>query len=205
MGQMRFFSPDPSKLTARSVDRAYLAGMEGIPWCSRNILHQQHLILERPLSESGNLLVPWQVEKYGEVVLSTASLMETNHSYHLPLELARGTLNRLRALAAEASTQGWTIESPWDSQFVAASRTFVEAMTIQDKPRQAAQLAEKSLSLSLPLIDAMTVAQSRQLLATRRQTSPRLPTLLAGSLESSPPSPGCSEAFVHAFHALANH
>jgi hypothetical protein len=203
MGQMRFFSPDPNKLTAVAVDRAYLAGIEGIPWSSRNILHQQHLILERPLQESGNLFILWAVDGYGEFVLSTASLMESEKSYHLPIELARGTLNRLRALAAEAPVQGWSVPGPLEEKVGAACRAFVEAVTLQDKPKQAAVLAETSLSLALPAIDDLTLAQAEYGLGVRSQSSPRLPTLIAGALDTSPTGTECEEGYVRAFNSAA--
>jgi hypothetical protein len=204
MGQMRFFSPDPQKLTAGTAERAYLAGMEGIPWQSRNVLQRQHLTLERPLRESGNLFIPWQVEHYGEVVLSTASLMESDIAYHLPLELARGTLNRLRALVSESPPEGWSIPEKWRERMAAGSQAFVEAMTSQAKPLHAARYAERCLSLCVPVIDALTVAQAKFLLLARRQAgSPKLSTVLAGALDSLPPSQECEKTFVQAFNSAA--
>ena len=36
MGQMRFYAPMPDKLLPHAVDLAYVAGLEAIPWYSRN-------------------------------------------------------------------------------------------------------------------------------------------------------------------------
>ena len=54
------------------------------------------LSIERDVRESGNLYFPWLVKSQGELTLCTASLMERDRPYHLTVELARGTLNRLR-------------------------------------------------------------------------------------------------------------
>ena len=73
---------------------AYLAGLEGIPWrggCRWNPSSTgegpSELAVERDVSESGSLYAPWCVEGYGELVLSTASLMERTRPYQLPIEL----------------------------------------------------------------------------------------------------------------------
>jgi hypothetical protein len=203
MGQMRFFSPDPSKLTSLTVDRAYLAGIDGIPWYSRNLCHQRQLILERPVRESGNLFIPWAVEGYGEVMLSTASLMECEKAYHLPIELARGSLNRLRALAAEAPGQGWLVPAELEANLAAASRAFIEAVTVQPQPELAAAHAEKSMAIAIPAIDALTLAQAEHLLSCRHQTTPRLSTLMAGAIDVHPSSPECEEELVRAFNSAA--
>ncbi len=38
MGQMRFYAPTPEKLLPHAVELAYVAGLEAIPWYSRNSL-----------------------------------------------------------------------------------------------------------------------------------------------------------------------
>jgi hypothetical protein len=107
MGQMRFLVPRPEQISELAVQCAYLAGMEGIPWRSVNRCEGDLLIIERELNESGCLFIPWDEENHGRLVLSTATLMERDQPYNLPVELARGTINRLRHQASEWQAMIW--------------------------------------------------------------------------------------------------
>src|SRR6185436_1729714 len=89
MGQMRFLAPRCEQVPEGAVDRAYLAGMEGIPWRSRNswttndtAMGAAEFVVQRDVNDSGNLYLPWCVNGHGELVLSTASLMERAKPYH---------------------------------------------------------------------------------------------------------------------------
>ena len=97
MGQMRFLVPRPERISEALLQRAYLAGMDCIPWLSETHWDGSELIVVREIRESGNLYVPWPVVGQGELILCTASLMERKQPYHLPVELARG-LKQLQAL-----------------------------------------------------------------------------------------------------------
>ncbi len=93
MGQLRFHAPSPEKLLPHAAELAYLAGLEAIPWRSHNQLADGILTLERSISESGNLYIPWNIPRIGQRVLSTCTLMERERPYTLVTELARGTLH----------------------------------------------------------------------------------------------------------------
>ena len=57
------------------------------------------LIVDRDESESATLTIPWVTGDGTELALTTGTLVERRHPYLLSLELARGTLNRLRTYA----------------------------------------------------------------------------------------------------------
>ena len=67
------------------------------------------LSLERDVSESGSVTVPWYVEGHGLLALSTSTLVERWDPYHLPLELARGTLNAFRTQLYEWQSIGLAV------------------------------------------------------------------------------------------------
>ena len=71
MGQMRFYAPAPETLLPHAVAQAYLAGIESIPWRSRNRWTDGVLCIERDesISESGTLHIPWDVPGLGQRVL----------------------------------------------------------------------------------------------------------------------------------------
>ena len=95
MGLIRFLVPRRDRILPKAIERAYIVGMDEVPWSSRIVASDDGLIVDRPVGESGCFHIPWPVEGYGETVLSTASLMERSEPYLLELELARGTLNRI--------------------------------------------------------------------------------------------------------------
>ena len=64
------------------------------------------MTIERDTRESGYLYFPWKVAGRGLVQLCSGSLMERAKPYNLPVELARGTLNRLRNQASAWQTAG---------------------------------------------------------------------------------------------------
>lgn len=186
MGQMRFSMPRSEQLSAAAVDRAYLAGMEGIPWRSRNLVQQQQLLIERSLHESGNLYIPWNVREHGEVVLSTASLMEGPRVYQLPLELARGTLTRLRNFAAEVQQAGLVIPEQIQAQIDQAHQQFIRCATTQNDPAGSAELADRVLEVCLKSMEQLAQHCAQQTLDARRRPGPPLHTLLAVELSRTP-------------------
>ena len=139
------------------IERAYIAGP------GRNSLAEPHalgpttsLVVERAESDSGNFFIPCAIEGHGELMLSTASLMERDEPYHLQVELARGTINRLRnqigtwevvghdraARPVRAAGRGAMSISSW-------------AATRQDEPEAAAERAAPAIGLALDAIDAV--------------------------------------------------
>src|SRR4051812_44924447 len=105
---MQFLIPDPKCLTPFAAERAYLAGAEGTPWECRVSLAENILTVQRGARESGLLFIPWETAD-GLVTLSSSTLMERPRPYHLSVELARGTLTRLRNQAAMWELAGMTI------------------------------------------------------------------------------------------------
>lgn len=184
MGQMRFHAPQPERVPKEAVHRAYLAGLEGIPWFSHNTWQNGQLILERDITESGALHIPWNVANHGQFVLSTASLMERARPYHLPVELARGTLNRLRNQAANWQGAGLQISPEAEQLIRKAVRSFVRAATQQAEPVSAALAAEEALTFGMDAIERLCDDYSCKVLELRHRQAPRFPTLMAANLGS---------------------
>jgi len=92
MGQMRFIVSPPQCITEEVLRFTYLSGMDRTPWVVHAEADEGELVLERDVSDSGSVTVPWHVEGHGQLALSTGTLVERWEPYHLPLELARGTI-----------------------------------------------------------------------------------------------------------------
>ncbi len=136
MGQMRFHAATPSFVLPHAVAQAYIAGIEGIPWHSRNRWSEGTLCLERAVSESGNLYIPWEVPGHGQLVLCSCTLMERAEPYCLATELARGTLHRARALVAELESQQVAMPARVREQIQQAVAKFIRATTLAASARR---------------------------------------------------------------------
>jgi hypothetical protein len=185
MGQIRLLVPLPEQLPERAVERGYLAGIEGIPWRSRNAWTRKsgreagEFVIDRDVVDSGNLYIPWNVPGRGELTLSTASLMERPEPYHLPLEIARGTVNRLRNQAAEWMLMGLALNADYHTGSRQLSELFGQAATCGSDVQRAATLSMEAIQLALRCMDQLLAAFSDQATSARLSTSPSLPTFLA--------------------------
>src|ERR1700756_3822418 len=97
MGLTRFMVPRRENLPPQAAELAYQSGLDDIPWLTHVTEEENGLVVERAVSESGSLHILWNVAGRGQVVLATATLIEREEPYNLSVELARGTVNRLKA------------------------------------------------------------------------------------------------------------
>jgi hypothetical protein len=209
MGQIRFFAPSHDRLPRDSLDRAYLAGMEGIPWLSANSWEhdedssQVTFVVERGVEESGNLFIPWYVDGYGELMLATASLRETDVAYNLPLELARGILNRVRNQIAEWQTVGLVVPDDLAKRVETASGAFIDAVIAAPDAEKTAEAADRAIQFGLETSDALCEEYTKQTLAGRHQDNERLATLLGIGLGNQMPPESEQQLCASAFNTAA--
>lgn len=182
MGVMRFTVPDPNCLSEEAISRAYVMGLDCIPTPSEKRLEYDQLIIEREIDESGNLHIPWDVDGFGQLLLSTASLMERDQPYLLPLELARGTVNRMRSKAEIWRMSGLDFPQDFEGRIREIYSAFSHAALAQKDPEDASHKAQACLrSASQMVVDLGTEYASR-ILRLRHEESPHLHTLLIGKL-----------------------
>ncbi|MBM4004990.1 MAG: hypothetical protein FJ295_17160 [Planctomycetes bacterium] len=182
MGQMRFTAPHPERITPFVLQRAYIAGIDSIPWLSTTDWDGSTLTVSREIRESGNLHIPWPVAGHGELMLSTASLMERRSPYLLPLELARGTLNRIRNQCAYWQFHGLNLTETSNHQLNLAAQEFAIAATAQADVHRAAEAAERALTFSLDAVRMLVDEFTSQFFAARAQQGPQTSKLLAGNI-----------------------
>jgi len=186
MGQLRFVIPRPERIAHDAPGRAYFAGPEGIPWESRTFYHDGLLTLERDTRESGNLHFPWNVPGHGEWMLSSASLMERAKPYNLPVELARGTINRLRNQSYLWQSAGMQLSEPFLAELKQAIVEFGKAASSQAVPAQASDYANVALTHAFTALRRLGRDYTDQVLAIRRGSGNPLSTLLGARIESVP-------------------
>lgn len=199
MGQMRFVIPRPERVVAGAAAQACLAGNEGTPWECQTTLEYDAMLIERETRESGYLYFPWYVADRGLVVLVSGSLMERPRAYNLPVELARGTINRLRNQSSTWQVAGMVIPAEFNDLLRQANGHFALAATGQDRPTAAADHADEAIRLGLLAADILGRDYAQQVLTIRRTQQSPLGTLLAARLQA-PLSEKQLERFTAAFN-----
>ncbi|NQU20226.1 MAG: endo-1,4-beta-xylanase [Candidatus Nealsonbacteria bacterium] len=181
MGLMRFIVTPPERLTDEMVGHAYLSGIDRLAWQVRARADGDQLVLERSVSDTGNLHVPWEVEGHGRPTLSTACLNEEFGPHHLPLELARGTVGQLRNQLAEWRVAGLDVAKKITEKEAEATALLGRAATSQDR-RVSGDLAQQALRAALDAADLLTATYADQAAAVRLRGGAKLPTVLGGDL-----------------------
>jgi len=201
MGSMRFVHPSGC-LPRESVEQAYLAGYDRIPWRVRVRQEADELLVERENCDSGNLYVPWDVNGYGQITLATASLMERPEPYSLPIELARGKLSQLRNQTAEWELIGVEIPAKVREITSEALRRFGEATCSQQGEEAACEAAADTLRLALDAGHVLAEAYASQVLATRRETQPEgVDSFVGAGLGATLLDENTSARFLETFNA----
>ena len=182
MGVIRFQLPERKSAPESMLDRTYMAGTDGVPWPCQTHLEGDLLVLSRDIQESGNFYAPWMVEGFGELMLSTGSLMERKGTYDLPVELARGTLNRLRNQLAAWMSSGLKMNDTIQDGVTAAIDTLSKTVTGTCGIDQRTENAGLATRLSVQTMESLVDQYTRQALRVRHAQVTRFPTLFGANL-----------------------
>src|SRR5262249_563668 len=94
--------------TAQQLQWSCLAGgPDNMPWPTH--LTFDAATLTRPTEESGHLVAPWPITNLGQLMGTSATLMNRTVPYDLLVELARGKVNQVRCQAADWQAGGLQI------------------------------------------------------------------------------------------------
>jgi hypothetical protein len=121
----------------------------------------------------------------------------------LPLELARGTLHRLRNFLADWQSSGMTVPEAVNKCVIESLHCFVKAVAGQRSPAASAELADNSIEAALAGIDGISSALIEQARRLRLQQMSKILPLFAGRLMDAIPDAALSTAFVAAFNTAA--
>ncbi len=198
MGQMRFIVSPPPRITDEVLQFTYMSGMDRTPWVVRAEADDGELVLERDVSDSGSVTVPWQVEGHGLLALSTATLVERWEPYHLPLELARGTINLLRTQLYEWQSIGLAVPDEVHGLLRKALIKF--SLAVVQPGGDDGVAAQEALRIALDGSQLLAAAYSDQAIAVRRRATGRLPSLLGGALGSAEMDEATARSFLAAFN-----
>ena len=201
MGLMRFIVPS-DRISDDVIQRAYMSGYDRIPWLVKSSGEDGQLCMERSVSDSGNLHIPWQVEGRGQVTLSTATLMERADAYHLLLELARGELSQLRNQLADWQAIGLAVPEEVFERLADGTDRFGRAVCGVQGSNQSNELADEAIRIALDAAQLLAGCYTEQSLAVRRKGSASLPTLLGSDMGVSMLDEKTSAEFVESLNAV---
>ena len=127
--------------------------------------------------------------------------MERARPYLLEVELARGTLNRIRNQLATWEQAGLVIPEPIRKRLSNITEVFSRAATSQPDQKKAATLASEVLSEALSLTVALGAAYAQQALSIRHASGNKLVTLLGANLGEKPLEKRVAEHFTRTFNS----
>ena len=203
MGLMQFVVSPPERITDELVQQAYLSGVDRIAWQVSTSRRGDELVLQRSVSESANLHVPWPVEGHGRPTLSTGSLIERPEPYQLPLEIARGAVNQVRNQLSDWEMIGLVVPGAVVERLSEAMGHFARAATGQADRAASAESAERAIRAALDAGDLLTGSYVEQTMAIRHRGGDKLPCLLGGDLGVSLLDDYTAKQFLLCFNAAA--
>jgi hypothetical protein len=206
MGSMTFLLPNPlSGAAAATLPDACLASAVGYsdqtPAPTRLEIGEGRITLQRDANESGYLVVPWPVEPFGTLVVSTTTLRERPEPYRLLVELARGKLNQVRAQTAEWQSIGLRTGPDFDRALADLTRAFGRA-ALAPAPAEADALSARVLEQAHGLADRLVRDYVEQVFASRHDAEGRIDTRLSAR-HARPPRGAAALEYASAFNAAS--
>lgn len=202
MGDLRFTVPPSLDFDPRVWETAYITGIEGIPWHCHHSRDGQQFTIGREIDESGKLNIVWPTKNFGNLCLSTTSLRITPQAYDMAVEIARGTVSRLRNQTAEWQRVGLRLPDKFFPLAEDALSNFLRAVTGGHDSSKQFRHAQQAINLSVDASVLLCNTFAAQSLEARRQGEGRLSTLLGVGLDSELPLAPFADAIQKAFNLL---
>lgn len=202
MADLRFSVPTPQDFDPRVWETAYVTGIEGIPWHCTHTLKDDLFSIGREIDESGKLHIVWPSRSLGNVCLSTTSLRVSDHVYSLPVELARGTVSRLKHQTAEWQRVGLKLPGDYFSLADQSLTALLHALTAEPHSHQQVASAQESIDLALRAAVQLCESFSTQALEARQNSEGKLATLLGCQLETTADLKRLEQPFQSAFNLI---
>jgi hypothetical protein len=202
MGTMTFLLPDGLNAgQAHGLERACVAGgPDNMPWPTIVRVDSGKLTLHRDVDESGVLVVPWEIARAGQLMGSSATLIEQSDPYYFAIELARGKVHQLRCQAAEWQSGGMIVPDSMADQIRTASVGFAKAVT--EEPAAACKRAQEVLNLGYQAAEQLVQLYVSQMFEARHQRQPKLESTLSCCLPGAALPKAQADALAKTFNHL---
>jgi hypothetical protein len=175
-------------------------GQDNMPYQTDAVVEAGLLTLTRGVNESGSVQGPWQIDGAGQLMTSSATLMERPMPYHLAIELARGKLNQVRSQLADWAHGGLILPNTLQNEIREATSAFTRALMRLPDP-DAVPLAEQALRLAYQAAHQLVLIYIDRVLDMRHARQPKLDTAWGCRLESDTPGPTAKE-FTQTFNTV---
>ncbi len=144
------------------------------------------LSVSRNRNESGKTFVPYLFPKYGELLIATGTLPERAASYSLLLELARGTLNRLRNQLSIWQEGGLEIADSIHEGTAHATTLLSHAITTDDDQEQD-EIAQLAVETAMDAIFELAKQFGSEVTKFRQGNADMHPFWLANTVSDDQP------------------
>ena len=166
MGEFRFRTPIDWQLPAEVAATIHIVGLDGIPWPCKVKWFDTTLLVSRNREESGRTYIGYQTETFGRLMVCTGSL-PAGDNYDLMIELARGTLNRVRNQISNWDEGGLEIAASVHNKIREATQQLGTAL-MSNNVGQRDDFAKQSLNLTMESIFELSHAFGVQVAGYRR-------------------------------------
>lgn len=178
MGEFRFRVPVEWQLDPYHANSIHVVGLDGIPWPCRIVTsedpddpkNQKLFSVSRNRSESGRLYLVYDFSNRGEQLVCTGTLPVSDEPYDLSIELARGTLNRIRNQVSIWEEGGLSVPESVNDSIENATSLLGEAILSGNRSGENA-LARQSLEVGMDAMFGLANAFSDQISKVRREHS----------------------------------
>lgn len=167
MGIIKFDLPEHWTLEKRHASSLHVVGLDGVAWPCRISRADSQISIQRNRDESGHVFVAFPFHDFGELVVSTGTLPESHTCYSLTLELARGTLNRLRNQLSNWQEGGMEVSALQLQQVERATVGFEQAI-FSARLTDAERRASESLDAAMNAIFGLSQAFAEQVTPLRK-------------------------------------
>jgi hypothetical protein len=202
MGLMRLTVHDRDRIPPGGLGQVYMCGQDELPWYGRAYMNGNELVVERAETDSGSVWVPWRINGRGVLLIGSSTLMERDRPYQLEVELARGTINRLRNQVANWEMLGLIVPGDLRNEILAAIRHFSRAATTADAAASA-ENAERALVAAVDAMDHSAAVYAEQAIEARRAKSKKLATWFGVHLGDQMPPVTMARQLLPSFNMVS--
>ena len=186
MGEFKFRLPPQWTLERRQSAAIHTVGLDGIPWPCKISIDGSTLTVNRNRNESGKTYIPYSFPIYGELLISTGTLPEREEPYWILMELARGTLNRLRNQLSIWKEGGLQMTPAIDDGVTQATSLLSKAITnVNDKDRD--EFSRLSLETTMDAIFELAKLFGTEVTKFRQDNSEAHPFWMANTVSHKQP------------------
>jgi len=203
MGKLRFKVSNAQQIDSRVWESAFITGIEGVPWHCKHQVRSDQFIIGRELDESGKVNIVWPTQCCGNLCLATSSLREVPTYYCLAVEVARGTVGRLKAQAAEWLRMGLKLPDDFFPLAQQGQADFLRCLTLAEDPVKRESLAQSAIDKTIEASIVLCRSFAQQALQARRNSEGPLTTLLGIKLPRELESLGISEDLLPTFNLVS--